>query len=340
MLPFFDYTGVDRAFYREHIAPRIPTKIFDVHVHIFLDKHVEKIPDEVRKSHWASECAHVLSCEDAHACALELYPGTEYTFAGFPTASPEADTVGMNDYAARMGREGKCVPLMMVRPEWDREEIEETFLEGNFAGFKPYPGMAGGGTAGEVSIFEFLPHEQWEILDRHKKALMLHLGRKERFADSENIKELLLARDKYPGVTIIIAHLGRSYCPYYLKEGLRKMGSPGGFYFDTTAVVNPDVYDIAFTQIPVENILYGSDMHVLMWHGKREWTEKDYKNLTREDFSWNIDRRSPEEEAEYTIFLYEQMRAIFDAIDRHGLSEKQKYGIFGGNVGRALGLKV
>ena len=116
------------------------------------------------------------------------------------------------------------------------------------------------------------------------------------------------------------------------------MGDPGGFYFDTTAVINPDVYDIAFDAIPTGNILFGSDMHVLMWHGKREWTEKDYKNLTREDFSWNVDRRSPEEEAEYTIFLYEQMRAILDAIDRHGLSEKQKYGIFGGNAKRALGL--
>ena len=171
MLPFFDYTDVDRIFYREHIAPRIPSKIFDVHVHVFLKEHVDMIPEESVKSHWASECAHVLSCDDAHACARELYPDTEYTFAGFPTASPEADTKGMNEYVARMGHEGKCTSLMMVRPEWDADEIEEEFLTGNFAGLKPYPGMVGGGSTGEVGIFDFFPHEHWEILNRHHKAV-------------------------------------------------------------------------------------------------------------------------------------------------------------------------
>ena len=336
MLPFFEYTPVDSMFYRKHIAPRIPSRIFDVHVHIFLKEHVDMIPEETIKSFWASECAHVLSCDDAHACAGELYPDVEYTFAGFPTASPEADTKGMNEYVARMGREGKCTPLMMVRPEWNAAEIEETLLAGNFAGLKPYPGMVEGGSRGEVGIFEFMPHAQWEIINRHKKAVMLHIGRKERFADENNIRDLLTARDTYPDATIIIAHLGRSYCPYYLEEGLRRMGDPAGFYFDTTAVINPEVYDIAFDAIPAGNILYGSDMHVLFWHGKREWDVKNYYNITREEYSWNKDRRSPEEEAEYTLFLYEQMKAILDAIEKHGLTEEQKYDIFGNNAQRAL----
>ncbi|MBN1292781.1 MAG: amidohydrolase family protein [Candidatus Latescibacteria bacterium] len=336
MLPFFDYTEVDTIFYEQHIAPRIPSKIFDVHVHIFQKSHVEMIPEKSVKAHWASECAHVLTCEDTHACARELYPDTEYGFAGFPTASPEADTKGMNNYVAKMGYEGKCVPLMMVRPEWDPEEIEREFLAGDFVGFKPYPGMVKGISSGEVGIFEFLPHEQWEILNRHKKSVMLHIGRKERFADAENIHDLLTAREKYPDVTIIIAHLGRSYNPYYLRIGLGKMGNPEGFYFDTTAVVNPDVYDMAFAKIPLQNILYGSDMHVLLWHGKREWDERNYYNFTRENFSWNTNRKSPEEEAAYTIFLYEQMKSILDAMDRHGLSESQKIGIFGENTKYAL----
>ena len=46
MLPFFEYTDVDRQFYSDHVAPRIPGDIFDVHVHIFLKKHVDMIPEE------------------------------------------------------------------------------------------------------------------------------------------------------------------------------------------------------------------------------------------------------------------------------------------------------
>jgi len=336
MLPFFEYTDVDLMFYRKYIAPRIPSRIFDVHVHIFLKEHVDMIPEKTLKLFWASECAQVLSCDDALSCARELYPDTEYRIAGFPTLSPEADIKGMNEYVARMGIEDKCIPLMAVRPEWNASEVEETFLAGNFAGMKPYPGMVKGGSRGEVGIFEFMPHAQWDIINRHKKAVILHIGRKDRFADEKNIKDLLTARDAYPDVNIIIAHLGRSYCPYYLEEGLRRMGNPEGFYFDTTAVINPDVYDIAFGAIPAGNILYGSDMHVLFWHGKREWDKKNYYNITREEYSWNKNRRSPEEEAGYTIFLYEQMKSMLDALEKHGLTEEQKYDVFGKNAKRAL----
>ena len=141
MPPFFEYTDVDKAFYRDYLAPRLPSRIFDVHVHAFLPEHVAMVTEEERTAHWASECAQVLSCDDVHACACEMYPDTAYSFAAFPTAVRNADTAGMNEYIARMGHEGKCLPFMMVRPEWTKEDVERIFLEGNFAGFKPYPGM-------------------------------------------------------------------------------------------------------------------------------------------------------------------------------------------------------
>lgn len=338
MLPYFEYTEVDKAFYRNYLAPRIPGEIFDVHIHTYLPGHVKDVPEQERFANWASECSQVLPCEDAHAVASQLYPDSRYTFAGLPATHLRSDSMANNNYLAEMKRAGKlAAAFMMVRPEWDTRQIEKTLVEEGFAGFKPYLSMADS-REGETSIFSFLPHEQWEILNRNRKAVMLHIPRKERFADDDNIKELLLARNKYPAVTIIIAHLGRSYCPYYLEEGLRKLDDPGDFYFDTTAVVNPEVYDLAFTEIPLENILYGSDMHVLLWHGKRRWEEKKYYNLCREEFSWNKERRPPEEEAGYTLFLYEQVRSILDTMDKHKLSEIQKSGIFGNNARRALGL--
>jgi predicted TIM-barrel fold metal-dependent hydrolase len=190
----------------------------------------------------------------------------------------------------------------------------------------------------DLSIFEFFPHEQWALLDKHKKAVVLHLPRKGRIADKDNVRELLEARDRYPDATIIIAHFGRAFCPIYLAEGLDQLGGAEGFYFDTAAVINPEVYDLAFSRIPIEQILYGTDMPILWWHGKREWSKREYFNLCREPFSWNKNRRSGEEEAEYTFFLYEQMRSILDALDRHGVTEEDKAGIFGRNARKALRL--
>lgn len=335
---YFEITDFDRQFFDRHLSDRLPEKIFDVHVHTYLPEHVKDVPESYRYKTWAAECGQLLTCEDAHKCVEMLYPGRQYGIAGLPMVAPEGDTVGNNSYLAAKKREGKLLDAFMgVRPEWDPGETEKALIDGNFAGFKPYLTMATDGKDGESGIFSFMPHEQWEILNRHRKALMLHLPRSKRFADDDNIREMLLARDRYPEVKIIVAHLGRSYCPYFLETGLRKLGDPSGFLFDTTAVVNPEVYDLTFSEIPLENILYGSDLHILLWHGRREWDGKSYRNLCRERFTWNEDQHRPaEEEAEYTLFLYEQMRSILDAIDRHALSETQKQDIFCNNAHRVL----
>jgi predicted TIM-barrel fold metal-dependent hydrolase len=333
---YFELTDFDNEFYRDYIASRLPSTIFDVHVHINLPKHVEMVPEERILSDWALECGRILPYEDARDSASKLYPNIDYAMAALPWPIREADLNGNNQYLAQLRAERKLVAFMGVKPEWDREEVERELVEGGFVGFKPYPDMVAAVKGADVGIFEFFPQEQWEILERHSKAVMLHLPRKQRLADDGNVRELLEARAKYPNVTIIIAHFGRSFCPCFLEKGLRKIGSPDAFYWDTSAVINPAVYDVALTTIDPERILYGSDMPILLWHGKREWTERKYHNLCRENFSWNRDRRSPEEESRYTMFLYEQMRAILDAVDRHNLMEFQKRGIFGENARRLL----
>lgn len=161
---------------------------------------------------------------------------------------------------------------------------------------------------------------------------MLHLPRKERLADPDNARELMEIRQKFPDISIIIAHFGRAFCPYYLKKGLELMDGAEGFYFDTTAVINPAVYRLAFEKIPVDKILYGSDMPILFWHGKRKWTEREYINLCRENFSWNKHIESPEEEEKYTFFLYEQMKSILDTADEIGFTGREKAKIFYDNL--------
>ena len=331
-------TEIDEAFYREHIRHRLPDTIFDMHVHLNLPEHISMVPESRWLSDWALESGHLLSYEDAVTWAKTMYPDVQYQIAGFPWPIREADLQANNAYLARLSQRRLLSPFMVVRPEWATEEIEKTLLDGEFVGFKPYPDMHTGVKGADVSIFAFMPHEQWALLDKHKKAVVLHLPRKNRIADEDNIRELLEARNRYPDVTIIVAHFGRAFCPTYLKEGLDQLGNIDGFCFDTSAVINPEVYDLAFSRIPITNILYGSDMPILWWHGKRNWTEREYFNLCREPFTWNKNRRSEEEEAKYTFFLYEQMRSILDALDKHGFTEEDKVGLFALNARKALKL--
>jgi predicted TIM-barrel fold metal-dependent hydrolase len=336
MHPYFVRTDLDEAFYAEHIRERLPRRIFDIHVHLNLPEHVRQVPEERWLSDWALESGHLLPVEDAYTCAAELFPQTEYRIAGFPWPIREADLQANNHYLARARQKGLVTPFMTVRPEWDLQWIEQTLIGDSFVGFKPYPDMVSGLKGAEMSIFDFLPHEQWALLDKHRKAVMLHLPRRERLADRNNIRELLEARQRYPQVNIIIAHFGRSFCPYYLKEGLDLLSDPELFFFDTTAVINPEVYDLAFSEIPIDRILFGSDMPILFWHGRRSWTQKEYHNFCREPFSWVTEHEAPEVENRYTLFLYEQMKNILDAMDRHRFTARDKEALFYTNTADLL----
>lgn len=110
-------------------------------------------------------------------------------------------------------------------------------------------------------------------------------------------------RQKYPDIQIVIAHFGRSFTPVYLKCALKQMGDDiAGFYFDTAAVLNPDVYSLAFEHLSLKQILYGTDAPIMLWHGRRRWTEQAYINLVREPYSWNTHEEGEEIEAGYTFF--------------------------------------
>jgi predicted TIM-barrel fold metal-dependent hydrolase len=336
---FFNYTEIDKAFYDKYLGPRLPAEVYDVHVHMSLPEHTDMLPEERFLKDWALQCVNILTVDDAYRIAVEIFPGIAFRIAGFGWPILEADIKGNNKYLVKMRKAGKIDPFMVVRPEWEPEKVEKNLIDNGFVGFKPYPDMVTGEKGADVSIFTFFPHEQWEILNRNKLAVMLHLPRKGRFADDGNVRELDEARQKYPEVTIIIAHFGRSFCPYYLEEGLRKLNGAEGFYFDTAAVLNPEVYMVAFNKIPSEKILYGSDMPIPLMHGRRKWTDREYINFCREEYEWNKDKHeSPEIERNYTLFLYEEIKAILDGIDNAGLSERQKRGVFRDNSMKALKL--
>jgi hypothetical protein len=332
MQPYYTLMEHDKAFYREILQPRLPSQLYDIHVHLNLQEHVAMVPQERWLSDWAMEIGHVLPVNDALACTEELFPQSRYHINGFPMPVKEADLRSNNSYLAEQQRQNKLSAFMCIMPEWKDEEIERGLEEEGFLGVKPYPDMVSGVKGADIGIFDFMPPNQWEILNRHKKVVMLHLPRKDRLPADGNIQELKHIRQSYPDLFIIIAHFGRSFCPVYLEEGLNKLGDADGFYFDTSAVLNPSVYDVALTRLHPEQILYGSDMPITLFHGRREWTDRSYINLSSEDYSWNTDRRSPEEEASYTLFIYEQLAAMLDAMDRNGISKEHREGIFFNNA--------
>lgn len=329
------YTEIDSQFYDEFLKDRMPRKIWDFHIHLNLPEHIPEISEERLHSDWAFESGLILPCEKAAEYGKILFPDSEYTMTGFPWPVKEADLEANNQYLLEKKSEGMVHPFMAVAPWHERKYIEE--LLPYFAGFKPYPDLVSNVKGAEISIFTFMPKWQLKILNQCKKTVVIHLPRKRRIADSKNIRELLEIRQQYPDIEIVIAHFGRSFNLCYLETALKEMGKDAEeFYWDTAAVLNPDVYRFAFENFPETKILFGTDAPIMLWHGKRRWTENTYINLVREPFSWNLHEEGSEAESHYTFFIYEQMRSILDVIDDLKPGAQFKDNLFYENAKRLL----
>jgi hypothetical protein len=318
----FEVTQIDIDFYNGFIKERLPEHILDSHVHLALPEHTRNIEAKLLKDDWALQCANNMTEELLNKYSSSLFPNTKFMYIALPMPIKGVNLEANNKYNASI----RTRRLMGTLPEWDKEYCEEILLEGGFSGFKPYPNLVSTTKGADISILDFIPHHQLALLNKHKKAVLIHLPRAGRLPDEDNIKELKLIRNKYPDLKIVIAHFGRCFNLEPFLQGIKKLGNDlEGFYFDTAAVLNPQVYAAAFDSIRPDRILFGTDMPVMLWHGKRTWNNGTYQNLCRENFPWNTHSEGEEAERHYTFFIYEQIKNTLDAIGNDNKLKRQVF---------------
>ena len=335
MLSDFTYTPHDRAYYDAHIAPRLPRVIWDVHQHVTRPDQVARIDPAMIKADWAIQCGMAMTWEDYDRFRRTVYADRQVKVTAFGNVVRGGDHAGNNAYIADLLRAGRVeTGLLVLDPALPAEEVARQYDEGGFAGFKPYADMVAGQKGADVPFSAFMPPAHMKILNDRRGVLMLHVPRAGRLPDERNIRELLQLRQQYPDIAIIIAHMGRSYCPATLRQGLDKLGRHANeFHYDCAAVLNPAVLSLALERLDHDKIHYGTDLPVFWWHGRRRWTEDRYFNLAREDFDWNT-HADREHEDTYTLFLYEQLNNLLDVTgeDRDPADLRQQ--IFYGNSAR------
>lgn len=336
---YFHYTELDRSYYEEHLKDRLPQVILDSHSHLNLPAHVADVPPERLANDWALQYGMQMTAEDMAFYFGKFFPDKDVKCVSFPYPIKEAHMEANNAYVAQCAREGKIAHgLMCVKPEYSCEYIEQQVKELGFSGFKPYPDLVSGEKGAEIGIFQFFPHEQIALAERLGLPVVMHLPRAGRMPDENNIRELREIRQKYPDLKMIIAHFGRCFTSYHFRLALERLGSDAeGFFFDTAAVLNPDVLRMGFDHLSTDQILFGMDQPIFLWHGYREWSDTKYFNIARENFSWNVNRQPPEVEEKYTLFIYRQLDNILNELDRFGASAEARDAIFRGNCARIYG---
>ena len=167
----------------------------------------------VRSATWPSRVAKDNSVEDLIRTYELMFPDKQVT-PNIWRPKVEFDIELSNEYVKSSAKKYGFPSLLLTLPEWNGTELEEKIIRGGFLGSKVYLNYAKPYIPqNEIRIFDFLPIHQLEILNKHGWVVMLHIPRNGRLKDPVNLAQLLEIEYNYPNVKLIVAHVGRAYCP-------------------------------------------------------------------------------------------------------------------------------
>jgi len=339
----WQYTDVDRAFWREHLEDWLPQRILDAHTHVCEPRfRLTPNTEAMRRQYWVNEVLEPIGAADAARCYATVLPGRRVSCIAFGHPSLDYDIAGSNAALEAECARRDWYRLAVIGPDWPVDRVARELDQERTLGVKVYYALIPGQDPDtrdkylEASIFDFVPHAQLDLLNERGAMLMLHVPRAERLGHPDNIREIRHIRDRYGNIQVVIAHLGRSYTLPHARESLAELADDEGLWFDNSAVLNPEVHRFAIETLGPERVLYGSDNPIFYMRGRRRWEGRRYINHTAYPFHFNTRRESPEIEARYTLYMYEALRAIRGACEDLGLARNEVEALFHTNAQRLI----
>ena len=185
------------------------------------------------------------------------------------------------------------------------------------------------------------------VANERSLIVLIHLPKKKRIADPRNIKEIREIATKYPEANIVLAHMGRSFCPDVLQTGLKDLGKLDNVYFDTSGVTEKEVFEVGLEGWGVDKIIFGTDAPLSFLRARRPCIT-DKIQVQKSGMSlWHVKEKVPwvtsEERKAYEkklddliLYAYEQILGIKMAAKNLGIGRKDIERIFYRNAEKLL----
>jgi predicted TIM-barrel fold metal-dependent hydrolase len=335
--PIVEINEVDRRVYEEKLQGFLPSKMIDIHTHVWLDRLKKNVKRD-RVVSWPSLVAKENPIEDHLECYKLLFPGKQVTPMIFSSLVNAESADGLNDYVGRCARQHGLPALLFSVPEWSAEQVERKVEDGGFLGIKVYLNLAPTYLPRqEIRIFDFLPHHQLELLHEKRWIVMLHIPRDARLRDPVNLAQILEIEHRYPGVRVILAHVGRAYCNEDVGNAFDSLKQTERLLVDFSANTNAWVFEQLIRALGPKRVLFGSDLPILRMRMRRICEDGVYINLVPKglygDVSGDPNMRevTGDEASRLTLFMYEELLAFRQAAERTGLSTGDLEDVFFNN---------
>jgi len=210
-----------------------------------------------------------------------------------------------------------------------------------FSGVKPYFDLLGKPNL-QTKMEEFVPPDLLEFMNRERLVLMLHTSGKG-MCERENQDFIRMIAGKFPGIKIILAHMGRYIYPEqffaFLSSGVAELPS---VFMDISSVTVTEVYEKTLEKDSLrEKLLFATDVPFGLITGTERFSEKlGFNFITRDIYSWSdpvIQEQFASERKRLTYNTYHVIKSLKDAMERLGLkgqaAGQMKEDIFCRNAG-------
>lgn len=339
----FEVLDRDTELFHQHLAGFLPSRVIDVHTHVWLKALIGASSPTTHISSWPDRVADENPIEDLFHTYERMLPGKTVTpvIFGFPRRDIPLDL--SNGYVADAARRHGLPALMISTPEWSGEEVEQRAKAGGFLGLKPYLSFAPSYLpADQITVYDFLPRTHLEVADQHGWLVILHIPRSARLKDETNLQHLLEIEQRYPRAQVIVAHIGRAYCVEDVGNAFALLRDTEHLMFDISANTNAWVMEQLIRNVGPRRILFGSDLPILRMRMRRICENGMYVNLVPPglygDIRGDAHMRevSPEQAASLSFFMYEELLAFRRAAEATGLTQTDLDSVFFENAAAAI----
>jgi predicted TIM-barrel fold metal-dependent hydrolase len=305
--------------------------IFDAHLHLWPPGVMREITPRRRKEVLTTFAG--FTWEQATAWHLQLYRGKAVAgVIAFPLPLREARLEAANEYIAEVMRQHPRVKGFLLSDPRDVGRTVRQFEQAargrrRFWGVKPYYDLLGKSNY-ETTMPEFIPEGLLEFMDRERLVMMLHTSGTG-MGDAENQQFVKALADSYPGITIILAHMGRYLDPQGFFDFIASdvMDRPS-VLLEMSSASNPDVYRAILARRELwTRLLFGSDLPFGLLTGVEHCSpETGPTFLTRDEYPWSdagLQERFAAQRRRLTYNTYHVVKALKDAIHQLRLDAEE-----------------
>lgn len=245
----------------------LPNQIFDAHAHLYDTAFLpETFPGTQMlrdMDAYRQEMGPLLG--ESRTLRLNMIPYPDFSMGG-----RDSETLKQADrfLVKQLEENPSSVGEILVRPGDTGEELERRLVHPQIRGFKCYHILSGKANTWDCTIGEYLPEAAWEIADRKKMCITLHMVRNLALADPENLRYIRTMAAKYPDAVLILAHAARSFAAWTGVESVAQVADLENVWFDFSAVCESPAMLQILKKTGTQRCMWGSDYPISMMRGK------------------------------------------------------------------------